>query len=257
MWLSGSPGAATLLTVSAVLAALTAMFGNAGPVQVPELLPIAVRSTGLSLVYAIGTSLFGGTTQFVVTWLLAVIHIASVPTAHMTTTYQAGAMGLWVDAGAVVIPHIRAVAAMFPELNIIRMPSGTGLVDKDQLVLGAVERPHARAALHPHHDVLELRVDLPTSRKQFIGVPPIHANVMNGSISAVLCEQSAGLVQELDELVAAELPRALGKLAMSNLALPGHMALYRNIEGGSTNTTSARPSFIKMLNAVSVVASPQ
>jgi len=71
LWLSGAPGTITLLVVTAILAALTAMAGAAGMVTVPELLPIAVRSTGMSLVYAISTSIFGGTTQFVVTGLLA------------------------------------------------------------------------------------------------------------------------------------------------------------------------------------------
>ncbi|MCY1389576.1 Alpha-ketoglutarate permease [compost metagenome] len=71
LWLTGSPSLVALLTVNAVLAALTAMFGAAGIVQVPELLPIAVRSTGLSITYAIGAAIFGGSTQFIVTWLIA------------------------------------------------------------------------------------------------------------------------------------------------------------------------------------------
>lgn len=72
LWLTGSPSLVALLTVSAVIAALTALFGAAGIVQVPELLPIAVRSTGLSITYAIGAAIFGGSTQFIVTWLIAV-----------------------------------------------------------------------------------------------------------------------------------------------------------------------------------------
>ena len=96
MWLSGAPGAATLLTVSALLAALTAVFGTAGLVQVPELLPIAVRSTGLSLVYAIGTSLFGGTTQFVVTWLLAVTHNPMAPAWYVVAMSAVSLVAMWM-----------------------------------------------------------------------------------------------------------------------------------------------------------------
>ncbi|WP_426412964.1 MFS transporter [Bradyrhizobium ganzhouense] len=96
MWLSGSPDAATLLTVTAVLAALTAMFGAAGLVQVPELLPIAVRSTGLSLVYAIGTSLFGGTTQFVVTWLLAITHDPMAPAWYVAAMCAVSTLAMWM-----------------------------------------------------------------------------------------------------------------------------------------------------------------
>ena len=96
MWLSGAPGAATLLTVTAVLAALTAMFGTAGLVQVPELLPIAVRSTGLSLVYAIGTSIFGGTTQLVVTWLLAITHNPMAPAWYVVIMSAVSILAMWM-----------------------------------------------------------------------------------------------------------------------------------------------------------------
>lgn len=96
MWLAGAPGAGTLLTVTAILASLTAMFGSAGLVQVPELLPIAVRSTGLSLVYAIGTSLFGGTTQFVVTWLLAVTHNPMAPAWYVVGMSAVSIIAMWM-----------------------------------------------------------------------------------------------------------------------------------------------------------------
>lgn len=83
LWLSGSPSLITLLTVSAVIAALTAMFGAAGIVQVPELLPIAVRSTGLSITYAFGAAIFGGSTQFVVTWLIAATSSPMAPAWYL------------------------------------------------------------------------------------------------------------------------------------------------------------------------------
>ena len=35
------------------------------------MMPRALRSTGTSVVYAVGVTLFGGGTQFFVTWLLA------------------------------------------------------------------------------------------------------------------------------------------------------------------------------------------
>jgi MFS family permease len=102
-WLSGAPAAATLLSVSAILAALTAIAGVAGLLTVPELLPIAVRSTGLSLVYALSTSLFGGTTQFVVTGLLAATHDPMVP-----AYYVAAMCALGVGAMA-LLPETRDV----------------------------------------------------------------------------------------------------------------------------------------------------
>ena len=71
VWLHGAPTAGTLFVVVGVLALLTAMSGAASLVVVPELIPIAIRSTTLSLVYAIAATVFGGTTQLVVTWLMS------------------------------------------------------------------------------------------------------------------------------------------------------------------------------------------
>lgn len=62
--------AIALFGVTALLAALTAVSGAASLVAIPELLPRSIRATGMSLAYAIGVALFGGTTQFVVTWLI-------------------------------------------------------------------------------------------------------------------------------------------------------------------------------------------
>jgi len=70
-WLHGTPTPGTLFIVVGVLAFLTAMSVAAGLVAVPELIPTAIRSTTLSLVYAIAATVFGGTTQLVMTWLLA------------------------------------------------------------------------------------------------------------------------------------------------------------------------------------------
>jgi hypothetical protein len=53
-----------------VLATLTAMSGAASLIAIPEPIPTAIRSTTLSLVYAIAATVFGGTTQLVVTRLI-------------------------------------------------------------------------------------------------------------------------------------------------------------------------------------------
>lgn len=60
----------SLLGVIAVLALLQAMSGAVGLVALPECFPRRVRTTGLSLIYGIGVSLFGGTSHLVATWLL-------------------------------------------------------------------------------------------------------------------------------------------------------------------------------------------
>lgn len=59
-----------LLGVVAVLMALQAMSGAMGIVLIPRSLPAAVRTSGLSIAYALGVTLFGGTAQLVFTWLI-------------------------------------------------------------------------------------------------------------------------------------------------------------------------------------------
>ena len=66
------PGAVTLYTTTIALTGLTAISATAAIVAIPELLPRAIRTTGLATAYAVGVALFGGTTQFVITWLLKV-----------------------------------------------------------------------------------------------------------------------------------------------------------------------------------------
>jgi MFS family permease len=62
--------ASALLLLSGLMAALGAMSGAVSLVTIPESLPKAVRSTGFSVAYALAVTIFGGTTQLVVTWLI-------------------------------------------------------------------------------------------------------------------------------------------------------------------------------------------
>jgi hypothetical protein len=60
------------------------MSGAASLVAIPELLPRSIRATGLSIAYAIGVSVFGGSTQFIITWLLGVTGDPSSPAWYVT-----------------------------------------------------------------------------------------------------------------------------------------------------------------------------
>jgi MFS family permease len=62
--------AAALLGVSALLAALNAISNAAALVTILEYLPRSLRALGSSIAYAVGVAVFGGSTQFVVTWLI-------------------------------------------------------------------------------------------------------------------------------------------------------------------------------------------
>jgi len=62
--------ATVLLLTTALLTALNAIGAAVSLVLIPESLPKSVRSTGLSVAYAVGVTVFGGTTQFVITALI-------------------------------------------------------------------------------------------------------------------------------------------------------------------------------------------
>ncbi|MFI5029469.1 MAG: MFS transporter [Reyranellales bacterium] len=84
--LAWHPEALTLYVTAITLTALTAVSSTASLVAIPELLPASVRATGLGVVYAIGVSLFGGTTQFVITWLLGVTQNPVSPAWYVVIT---------------------------------------------------------------------------------------------------------------------------------------------------------------------------
>lgn len=94
--LIAQPSAGMLFTVSGFLAALTAVSGAASLVAIPELLPRGIRATGMSIAYAVGVSLFGGTTQFVITWLIGVTGNPAAPA--------------WYVAGASVVTALAMLA---------------------------------------------------------------------------------------------------------------------------------------------------
>jgi MFS family permease len=64
----GSPQA--LLAMIAILSILQAMSGAVTILVLPECFPRAVRSSGTAITYSLGVTIFGGTAQFIVTWLL-------------------------------------------------------------------------------------------------------------------------------------------------------------------------------------------
>ena len=59
-----------------------------------EAFPKAVRSSGISILYALGTTIYGGTTQFVVAWLIDRTGDPMVPAWYMLTATIAGVIGI-------------------------------------------------------------------------------------------------------------------------------------------------------------------
>jgi nitrate/nitrite transporter NarK len=65
---SGSP--VLFIVVFAVLMAPHAMSSAASIVLIPKIFPPLVRTSGLSIAYALGVTLFGGTAQVAFTWII-------------------------------------------------------------------------------------------------------------------------------------------------------------------------------------------
>lgn len=65
---SGSP-LVLVMTVGALMA-VHATSSAAGIVMIPIIFPSAVRTSGLSIAYALGVTIFGGTAQLVFTWII-------------------------------------------------------------------------------------------------------------------------------------------------------------------------------------------
>ncbi len=53
-----------------------------------------MRATGLSIAYAVGVALFGGTTQFVVTWLIDVTGNPAAPAWYVARTSVIAALAM-------------------------------------------------------------------------------------------------------------------------------------------------------------------
>ena len=88
------PGLVTLLAVCAMLGALTGMTSSAALYLLGERLALARRASGIALAYAAATAVFGGTTQAVVTWLIAATGSPIAPAWYASATGLASVVAL-------------------------------------------------------------------------------------------------------------------------------------------------------------------
>ncbi|ACC71005.1 MFS transporter [Paraburkholderia phymatum] len=70
MVINAVPTVPVLLAVVAVLGVLVALTAVPNIVMLPEMFPREIRATGMSIVYCLGVSIFGGFAQFFATWLI-------------------------------------------------------------------------------------------------------------------------------------------------------------------------------------------
>ncbi|MGU7775741.1 MFS transporter [Burkholderia sp. MR1-5-21] len=82
-WLNAAPELARLLVVVTVLTVPTVFISVASIVVITEAFPRSIRATGLSIVYGLGVSIFGGFAQFIATWLIAVTGSKLAPAVYV------------------------------------------------------------------------------------------------------------------------------------------------------------------------------
>jgi MFS family permease len=87
VWLVQAPSFPRLLATELWLSFLYASYNGAMVVFLTEIMPAEVRTTGFALAYSLATSLFGGFTPAISTWLILLTHNRAVP-------------GLWVSFAA-------------------------------------------------------------------------------------------------------------------------------------------------------------
>jgi MFS family permease len=100
-WVVSAPSAASVYAVTFLLSALSSINAAAVIVGIPEALPRAVRSAGLSIVYALSVSIFGGSTNYVINWLIAATGDRLAP------AYYLAAFSLIGTIAAFLLPETR------------------------------------------------------------------------------------------------------------------------------------------------------
>ena len=79
LWLSTSPQPMVLLTISTVLGILLTVQAVPTVTMLPEMFPAHIRAVGMSVVYSVGVSLFGGTAPFISAWSVNALHSKMAP----------------------------------------------------------------------------------------------------------------------------------------------------------------------------------
>ncbi len=85
-FLVAHPTNASLWAVAALLAGINALAGGALLAAIPESFDAHSRAAAMSIVYASGVAIFGGSTQFVVAWLIEKTGDPTAPSWYMVVT---------------------------------------------------------------------------------------------------------------------------------------------------------------------------
>jgi MFS family permease len=94
-WLMASfPTGQSLMLAAALISVLSALAFAPVLTAVTEALPAKIRSGALALVYALAIATFGGTTQFLVAWLIHVTGSPLAPAWYATAALAAGLLAM-------------------------------------------------------------------------------------------------------------------------------------------------------------------
>src|SRR5262249_15568379 len=118
-----------------------------------------------------------------------------------------------VDPG--VMPDVGSRAAVAPKFNVVEVGLLAHAENADQFVLAAVERALAGIRLYPHREIEHLAVDHAAGFDELTDMAPIHADIMNGTITRDRCSLRQRAFEEPDEVLAGTLAgchRELGVL---------------------------------------------
>ncbi|WP_019937233.1 MFS transporter [Bordetella sp. FB-8] len=94
-WLVAAPSLERLLGAEIVFAVLMAAALGPASTALAELFPTQVRATGLSISYNVATTLFGGFSPFLVTWLIDLTGDRMMPAYFVTAAMVIGLIALW------------------------------------------------------------------------------------------------------------------------------------------------------------------
>jgi MFS transporter, MHS family, proline/betaine transporter len=89
------PSVPLVLLLSVVMTAATNLGTTPMLLIIMEFLPKSVRASGLSVIYSVGVTVFGGSSQFVVTWLLAKTGNPLVPALYLAACGAVTLLAVW------------------------------------------------------------------------------------------------------------------------------------------------------------------
>ena len=82
LWLVAVPTVATLTAVQVVLGLIMALYFGPMPALLSEMFPTAIRTTGMSIAYNVGVTVFGGFAPLVLAWLISATGSLTSPSIY-------------------------------------------------------------------------------------------------------------------------------------------------------------------------------